>query len=191
VAKCEWVAAGNKLAKARKGVCGDARLENDDSSSLHRGLISSSSSSSSSSSHSPSTSTIISPSTSTATSSSSWPPALSSSMAGEGGNGIRSCSLLSHGPNPEILKWCILVTLFYQLLVNRLCLPVHFHVHLPHYACATERHLGSQAGLARACPYEPVAVAQHRRARRQRRASRCLQVHPRRDARPTFSLRGA
>jgi hypothetical protein len=72
----------------------DARPENDDGSSLDRGLKSSFSSSS----PSPSTSTTISPSISTFSSPSSWHPGLSSDTAGEGGNGICCCSLLTRGP---------------------------------------------------------------------------------------------
>jgi hypothetical protein len=74
----------------------DARPENDDGSSLDRGLKSSPSTSSSPPSSS-SSSTTISPSMSISSSSSSRPPALPSGTAGEGGNGICSCSLLSHG----------------------------------------------------------------------------------------------
>jgi hypothetical protein len=70
-----------------------------------------------------------------------------------------------------------------------LCLPVRFHVHSPHCSCATESHSGSQTGPVRACPCEPAA--RHPQAQRQQRPSQYLQIHLRRDARPTFSVRGA
>jgi hypothetical protein len=70
-----------------------------------------------------------------------------------------------------------------------LCLPDRFHVHSPHCCCATESHSGSQTGPVRACPCEPAA--RHRQAQRQQKPSQYLRIHLRRDARPTFSVRGA